>query len=484
MVQPWSEDFSPESQSDYWKPSHSSLTTRTTIPLDKVIPSADATLNLGEILNIALSNNAETQLSWAQAQEAAAQYGQSQSTAVPQVNGMFGFFRTRSSSFVSGASAGGSTTGANTGTSTGTSSSGAASMNSIYVFTFSQWGPQMQLKYTVFDFGKLKQTSEAAKQALFFADFTHNRQLQTVLQTITTDYYNTLYQQQLLDAFVADTETARTTLDAAELSLMTGVQNISDVLQAKTKLLQNEINLVEQKQQLVVSTAQLMSDMGLPASLPIRLEKVPDVNPKEEQLPSLDELITVAMETRPDFLAAGADLQSKECSLKAAKRQVLPQINYEYDFGKTYYNGGLNDKYDYTNALSLSVPLFRGYYYRNDIKAAEAKRNASEANLKKLELSLIQQVTTARHNIKIAFDALAFAKDYLAAAKEQYDVSLAEYKAGTTDILTVISAQSSLADARARLAKNIQGWFTALADLTYAIGASVMPPESVQEEFQ
>lgn len=484
MVQPWTDEFSPDSQADYWTPSKKALAVRTLVPLERIIPDSEDPLTLAEILNIALSNNTNTQMTWAQAKEYAARYGQSQSTALPSISGEFEYFRTRASSFFAGQSAGGSSTGVNAGTSSGTSSNTPASANQIFITTFSQWGPQLHLTYNLFDFGKLKATSEAARQALFFADFTHNREVQTVLQSVTTSYYDTLYQKQLLDAFIADVETAQTTLDAAQLGLSTGVQNVSDVLQAKTQLLQYEIDLVEQKQQVVASTATLLSDMGLPANLALKLEEMPNVTPKEEELPSLEELISVAMQSRPDFLAAGADLRSKEYSLKAAKREVYPSFDYLLDFGKTYYTGGLNDKYDYTSAVSVSMPIFRGYYYRNNIKIAEAGRDEAEAKLKEIELEVVKDVTTSRHNIKTAFDALRFAKEYLASAEEQYRVSLAEYKAGTTDILTVVSAQSSLADARARLAKTVQGWFTALADLTYAIGAAAMPPASIIEEFQ
>ena len=56
------------------------------------------------------------------------------------------------------------------------------------------------------------------------------------------------------------------------------------------------------------------------------------------------------------------------------------------------------------------------------------------------------------------------------AAEKQYEVALGKYKAGTTTILDVVSAQSSLADARAERAKATQNWFTSLANLAYATG--------------
>ena len=483
MMHPWADDYSPDSQGDYWTPSKKALSVNKSVPLDKIIPSKDNPLTLAEILDIALTNNAISQQTWAQARAAAARYGQSQSSALPDVSAMFEYFRTRASSFFSSTSAGGSTTGASAGTSTGTSSVGSASNNGIYITTFNQWGPQLHLTYTVFDFGKLKATSDAARQSLYFSDFTHNREIQNVIQTLTGDYYDTLYQQELLHALKSDVETANTTLDAASLGFEQGVQNVSDVLQAKTQLLKYEIDFVEQKQAVVKALSQLLSDMGLPASLSITLEQIPDFTPVEEDLPSLEDLIAVAMQSRPDFLAAGSDLKGKEYALKAAKRETYPQLNYLFDLGRTYYSGGFNDVYDYTSSFNISMPIFRGFYYRNNVKEAEANCEESEGKLKEMELELVKQVTTSRSNVSIAFQSLNFSKQYLSSAEEEYRVSLAEYKAGTTDILTVLSAQSSLANARARLAKAVQNWFMSLADLTYAIGASAMPPASISQEL-
>lgn len=127
------------------------------------------------------------------------------------------------------------------------------------------------------------------------------------------------------------------------------------------------------------------------------------------------------------------------------------------------------------------MPIFSGYYYRNNIKIAEANKEQAEATLKEMELSVIRDITTYRYNVKIAYQTMVYAKNYLAAAAEQYRVALEQYKAGTNSILDVVSAQSSLADARAQQASAMQGWYTSLANLTYAIGIAGKPSLTCQE---
>jgi outer membrane protein TolC len=116
------------------------------------------------------------------------------------------------------------------------------------------------------------------------------------------------------------------------------------------------------------------------------------------------------------------------------------------------------------------MPLFSGFYYRNAIKMAESVKKEAEEQLKETELNVIKQITTYHYSVKIAFETLQFATAYLAAAQEEYDVSLSKYKQGTNTIVDVVNAQSSLADARARQINAYQQWYTSLANLAYSTG--------------
>ena len=471
--------YSPTSSSDYWTPPKKMQMRCAALPEGPTLPSDNTPVSLAELLDIALLNNTQTRITWAQARQAAAQYGQSQSSLFPSLNGTYAFERTRVGSYVSSGTAVSTDQSTTVETISGSTvtqtTSQQSNQNGVFVSTYNQWGPQLTLAYTIFDFGQRRATSEAARQALYYADYTHNRTIETVIQTITSDYYAYLYEQQLLEAYHANVKTAQTTLDAATLGLQTGAKDISDVLQAKTQLLQNEMEWVGQKQQVQNSFASLLNDMGVPANLTFSVIPLPTELPKEEHFPPAEELIVAALENRPDYLAAKANLDSQLQNLKAAKRQLWPTIDYNLDFGRTNYTGGFTDKYDYTSAFSLNWPIFSGYYYRNQIKKAEASKEQAEANLQEIELSVIKDITTYRYNVTVSYETLRYAKNYLAAAEEQYRVALEQYKAGTNSILDVVSAQSSLADARARLAGAFQGWFTSLANLTYGIGITNIP---------
>lgn len=423
------------------------------------VPEQKDPLTLAELIDLAMRNNTQTRQTWATAREAAAQYGQSQQNFFPLATASYSFTRIRELFGFGSSSGAGSTDGGFTVESSGPT-----------VGYLSQWGPQMAITYLIFDFGKTRASSQAALLALYNANLTHNREIETVVQTVTSDYYDYLYQQQLLDAYVQDISDARVTLKSAEVGLKAGVKDVSDVLQARSQLLQLETEWVNQKQTVKMAYAQLLTDMGLPANMELVFESMPQNPETYEIMTTVNELISLALEARSDLVASEANYASKQQSLQAAIRNMLPTVSGAFDIGRTDYSGGITDHYDFTALLAVSWPIFNGFYDLNNIKYAKAAKELSKAILRQTELQVIEQITTAHFGVAVARDALRYSSDFLNAATEEFEVALRQYKSGTKDILTVTTAQSNLANARATKANALQQWFVSLSTLGYATG--------------
>ena len=87
------------------------------------------------------------------------------------------------------------------------------------------------------------------------------------------------------------------------------------------------------------------------------------------------------------------------------------------------------------------------------------------------ELSVVSEIQNARTNLIAAKDALGFTEEYLKEAKKQFRIATENYRLGVNTILDVLSAQSSLADARAKLAEAKKNWYQSLAEIAYSTGA-------------
>ena len=453
------DSYAPTTSHAVWKPPRKS---------EDIAPviDEDVPLSLAELVDIALRMNPNTKLTWAQARFAAAQYGMAQAPDFPVVGSTYTFERSR---FLGSSSSPGSVATSASETST------TGGVTSSVISYEGQWGPQLQLSYTLLDFGQTRASVEAAKQALYEADFTHNREIQTVIQQISDDYYNLLFQKEQLKALEADLVTAQTSFDAAQLGLEAGVKDLSDVLQAKTQLLQIQIQITSQRQNIVVAQAALLTNMGLSAHQVIQVEEIPSIPSLDKMTDNADSLLAIAMEKRQDLLAAEASLRTQESNVDLARRQFYPTLGYNLLVGQTTYSTLGNDKYDFQSTVTLSFPIFSGFSMLNNLKSAKAKQSQAEAQLRQTQLTVIQDITTSHSSVRSTFDNLKVTDELLQVSRQEYDVSLARYKAGVGNIIELMTSQSNLADARSRQIQGIRDWLTALVQLSYAAG-TLEPP--------
>ncbi|HSX26958.1 MAG TPA: TolC family protein [Chlamydiales bacterium] len=424
-----------------------------------VVPPAFDTseLSLAQLIDIGLQNNPSTRETWAQARAASSQYGQSLSGFYPAASVNTTYFRQKGT-FIS--------------------------TTAPQPYFYTQGGPDLLISYTLFDFGQRTAAAMAAREALYYADFTHNQNIQTVMQTVMDDYYNYLYQMAVLRANEANLINAQSSLDAANEKFSLGIAALGDVAQARTQYLQSKINLTTQKQNVENAFAQLAVDIGLPANLTFKVQPMPEQIVADPMLESVDALVARAQEYRPDFLAAQADLRSKEASLVGAKRAVLPVFSTALETGHYWFQQGFEETFFHWSAsISVSMPLFQGFYYKNGIREAEANVDLSKAELLQTELSIVQNVTTAHMGVKTAALNLIDSEEYLKAAELEFNIALTSYKAGTSTLLDVMSAQSSLADARSKKAGSQKDWFTSLAAIAYATGSLCTGPEDICESY-
>ncbi len=400
-------------------------------------------LTLAEIIDISLLNNPNTKASWAEARSKAASYGQSLYKYFPEMDIYGSYTKERYSNILPGSS---------------------------QTFNQTTYTPELQISYTIFDFGQRKYSSQAAREALYYADLTHNRTIQTTIQTVMDDYYDYQGQKQTLIANEADLDSANATLDAAIEKFQNGVGSIADVTQAKSQYLQTKLDLLEQEKNVETILAKLKKDLGLPANLDISLQDLPQNAYVDEILSSVDELIAKAQNNRADLLAQEAHLKQMEAKESEARSDFFPIFTGDFDIGKNYYQHHHNEDYHYNLQLKISYPLFKGFFYKNALKAAKANVLQAKAELTEKELNIIQEITTTHFNVQTNTKSLRVAKEYVKEANINFDIALANYKAGTGNILDVIAAQSSLQDARAKKANVDKQWYSSIANLAYATG--------------
>ncbi len=423
-----------------------------TIP-QELGPESDS-LTLSQLVDIALANNPTTQIAWEDARAAAAAWAKARGLYYPQVSGSAGYFYAKDG----GSSAGGD------------------------AFKEQYGNVGLTLSYLLLDFGGREAEIDAARLALVNANWNQNQAIQNVLNKVVISFYDYIGSKALVIADETNLEEAQTSLQAADLRLEAGVGTLPDVLQARATLAQVQLDLVEDRGNVEILRGELATSVGWPSNT------VFDVSDPAEDLPldaladNVNDLINVAMENRPDLAAVQASVREAEAELRQAKSAFFPEISATGQLFRFWVrpDGGTSEYFtNYLLAVQLQVPIFQGFTLINSVRQANAQLESAKAALKLQEQIVIDQVWAAYYNFRTAVQSLEAANVLLESSIESYNASLERYQNGVGDIVELLNAQTTLAEARAEQVQTTTDIFTSYANLINAIGTEIPSSEEI-----
>ena len=413
------------------------------LPLD--LASRVNTLTLGDVVDLALRNNPETQISWANARAAAAAYGGSKGLYYPTINANVGVTHLKSSPTFSN--------------------------DSVLRPSLRQtnYGPTVSVSWLIADLGGRAGTIESARQALIAANWTHNATLQNVVLQVESAYFDYMANKGLVESERLSVKEAQTSLESTQERQHVGLATVADVLQARTAFSQATLTLETTEGDLQTTRGALAVAMGLPASAPYDIEAAPatNVGPATD---SVDVLIAQAVKSRPDLASAQAQYREAIGNVRAARGSLFPSIQATGTGGRTYVQALPGGVSNYTLSVGLAIPIFSGFARQYAVKQARAEADAALGRAASVKQQVTFQVFSSYYALQTAAKRVNTADDLLASAQSSEDAALGRYRAGVGLFVDLLTAQSALASARAQQVQARWVWQTALAQLAHAIG--------------
>ncbi len=408
---------------------------------------------LVELTDMALTNNPQTKLAWAEIRSSQAGVELARAGYWPQISASYSVTRSRTVNF------------------TGASNSAQT-----------RYSPSISLSYLLWDFGNRSGTLDSAKFALTAAELANSQTLQDVILAVEQDYYQVLGLQALEQADQLSVKDAETSLDAARQNQKSGLATVGDLYQAESALASAQLSLQQTQGNLAVAQGTLAVAVGFPADTTLKLtpwnQNVTAVMPKA----TIETLLAQAREARPELLASKASEQAAIANLEATRSRGLPNLTLDANAGRTRtVSGGLSQTAsNYSAGLTLSIPLFAGFGDEAANKQAQATIDISQATTAQLMQQVELEVWQAYQNLHTAVVSLTTTGVQLKSAQQAEDVEIARYHIGLDPILNLLTAQQTLASARAQQIQARLNWFTALAALGHAVGGLNAPTEATE----
>jgi len=116
------------------------------------------------------------------------------------------------------------------------------------------------------------------------------------------------------------------------------------------------------------------------------------------------------------------------------------------------------------------MPIFAGFSRHYQLARARAEADAAKETVRAAEQDVSYQVYASHSDLLTARARVATTNDLFASAQQSEQVALGRYKEGVGSILDLLTAQRSLAQARAQQVNGRLSWHIALARLARDIG--------------
>ena len=255
-----------------------------------------------------------------------------------------------------------------------------------------------------------------------------------------------------------------------------------DVSQAQTQLDTARSQAAQTLAQRALMEHAIAALLGVSASTFSIKPEIVDI--KLPQIPS--GVPATLLQRRPDIAAAQRRMIAANANIGVARAAFFPTLTLgaQGGFQSTGFSNWLSAPSSFwaigPNAL-LSV--FDGGLRRAQVAQARAEFDASAANYRSIVVAAFQQVEDSLATLNHYHDAVVDEKAAVDAAQRTLDFSLALYKQGATDYLTVVTSQTTLLQTQLQALNLDTLQLSASVDLIRALGggwdSATAPPAVV-----
>jgi len=310
----------------------------------------------------------------------------------------------------------------------------------------------MTLSYTLFDGGNRKASRNIAWLNFDISKEDLRKNLLDVEFNVKTAFYTAIARRDTLEQRKIQLQDAQKDYEVAEGRYKFGVAKLSDVLQASVRLEQARFALVQAEGDFKKAILELNSLIGKP------LDSQPQIQGALEMavtLPDRDKLSRVVM-MRPEIKQAEDSLKISENNRSLSLSSFYPIISTNASYQKT--TGGIRVLTTGQGAIpeekvlgiTATWNIFElGKFFR--LKSSGLEKDVSSEQLNDLKRQILLDVHKTYEDFITASNNLKVAQQQFKQAEQNYAQAFGEYKVGKGDILSLVQAESLLANAREQL---------------------------------
>jgi outer membrane protein len=325
----------------------------------------------------------------------------------------------------------------------------------FYRQTVQTFRVELDLNYTIFDFGGRAGRIASARAGLLEANFGFNDSHRKIIFQVAQIYYRLLNATGQEEAARANLTNAQAVQQAAEDRLKNGLATLPDVLEARSAAAQAQYDLQAALGAEKNSRGDLATALGARPTDAIQVQPIDKLVIPDSIADSVDNAIDRALVQRPDLMQQVTEIRKANASIKEARAAFYPALSVVVSpNAQTLY--GLQQELPWAHTadlagglkFSLNWTLFDDGARKNNLARAQATLRAAEAQMRVKDDEVADEVWKAYSNVETSLRQRQAAAALLIAADQSYSAALESYNDGVRNLLDVTAAQKTLAQAR------------------------------------
>lgn len=336
-------------------------------------------------------------------------------------------------------------------------------------------GLSVAIDQNIYDGGEREQTNAEARHNLAAAQLGAENSRQTIIATVTQDFFTLLADEDLVTVAQASVTQYQQTVDETKAEIAAGTVAKNDIYQAQANLANAQVTLLQAQIAAQTASATLKNAMGVETdavAAPVPLAPAGQLPPLPAQssAASLDEYIRVGDDYRPDLLEQQAQVQTDLAALRVAQENAGLSVSADYQVSYQATNDVGNRGLDTSLLVTGTYPLFDAGAARGAVRVAQGNFDSSRNQLDTVRQQVRLDVETAYNQRAQYYQSAQLAQAAVQAAQVNYNSAVAGRKVGVGTILDVITAEQTLTQAQDQYVSAIYNFYIADANLQKAIG--------------
>lgn len=289
-----------------------------------------------------------------------------------------------------------------------------------------------------------------------------------VIFTAGNAYLLVISDSALVDSIRAQVNTAQTLYQQDTDKNKNGIIAGIDVLRAHVELQTQQQRLIAAQNQLDIDKLSLARVIGLPNGQEFRVTDTVPYAPLSDI--TLEQALTEAYSTRPDFLGSKSQVAAAELTLRAARAENYPYVSTDTNYGDIGSPNFTRSHGTFDFDAALNIPIFKGSLVRADKLQADAALEQRRAELADLRGKIDDDVRTAFYNLKSSSELVTVAQSNIDLANQTLAQARDRFASGVADNLEVVQAQESVATANQSYIASLYSYNLAKISLAQALG--------------